>query len=122
MKKLLQLLENFGAEDFEEFFNTVERNNNENFWIQNISLKFKSSCDQLIGNLRYFVILVIYNLKRELPSPCFGIRSLLKKDGYDRSDTEVGVLMAITCHGPAPPEGTYRHRWRVTQPPSLLNP
>ncbi|GBN64501.1 hypothetical protein AVEN_4481-1 [Araneus ventricosus] len=36
---------------------------------------------------------------------------------------EVGILIATTGHGSAPPEGdTHRHRWRATQSPPLLYP
>ncbi|GBL93519.1 hypothetical protein AVEN_59707-2-1, partial [Araneus ventricosus] len=47
----------------------------------------------------------------------------LKNGRHDSSDIEVGVLNAITCHCPTPPEGgTFRHRCRVTQSSSLLWP
>ncbi|GBM12095.1 hypothetical protein AVEN_245490-1 [Araneus ventricosus] len=40
---------------------------------------------------------------------------------HDRSDIEVGVLIASTGHGPSPPEGgTFRHRSGATQATPLL--
>ncbi|GBM17590.1 hypothetical protein AVEN_87707-1, partial [Araneus ventricosus] len=51
--------------------------------------------------------------------------ALLKHPGSteERLPRQLGVLTAITGHGPTPPEGgTFRHRWRVTQPLPLLYP
>ncbi|GBL81147.1 hypothetical protein AVEN_83197-1 [Araneus ventricosus] len=47
----------------------------------------------------------------------------LENDRCNSSDTEGGVLTAITRSVPAPPErGTHRHRWMVTRLPLLLYP
>ncbi|GBN32863.1 hypothetical protein AVEN_235885-1 [Araneus ventricosus] len=40
----------------------------------------------------------------ELPLPCLGIRGQLKNVHHDKSDAEVGVLIAITGRCPTPPE------------------
>ncbi|GBN62536.1 hypothetical protein AVEN_91116-1 [Araneus ventricosus] len=44
----------------------------------------------------------------------------LNDDRYNSSDTEVGVLSAITGHGPTPPEGDmYHHRQRENPQPLM---
>ncbi|GBM12204.1 hypothetical protein AVEN_21012-1 [Araneus ventricosus] len=62
---------------------------------------------------------VLYNHKTELSPLCLGIH--LKNGRCDNSDSDIGVVIAITGHGPTPPEGsTFRHRSGVTQPTPLL--
>ncbi|GBO20627.1 hypothetical protein AVEN_124822-1 [Araneus ventricosus] len=59
----------------------------------------------------------------ELLPTCLGNRSQLTNGRHDSSDTEVGVLTAITGHGPTPSEGgMIRHRCRVTEHTPLLYP
>ncbi|GBM22144.1 hypothetical protein AVEN_190807-1 [Araneus ventricosus] len=59
------------------------------------------------------------NLKAELPLPALESGSM-KNDRCDRSDTEVGVLTAITDHVLVPPEGgTFRHRWTTITIPTM---
>ncbi|GBL95800.1 hypothetical protein AVEN_218358-1, partial [Araneus ventricosus] len=50
-------------------------------------------------------------------------RCELKNGNHDSSDTEIGVLIAITSHGQTPPKGgMLHHRSGVTQPIPLLYP
>ncbi|GBL79752.1 hypothetical protein AVEN_18271-1 [Araneus ventricosus] len=51
------------------------------------------------------------NTKLKLSPSCRNIRGQLKNDHCKSSDTDEGVLTAITGHGPASPEGgKYHHR------------
>ncbi|GBL95946.1 hypothetical protein AVEN_227167-1, partial [Araneus ventricosus] len=52
-----------------------------------------------------------------------GVPGSLNDSRCDSLSTEAEVLVAITCHGPTPPEGgSYYQRSEVTRSPPLLYP
>ncbi|GBN51205.1 hypothetical protein AVEN_74336-1 [Araneus ventricosus] len=61
--------------------------------------------------------------KNRISPFCLSIRDQLKNSDHVCSDTEVGVLIANSCHCPIPPKGgMFHHRSGVTQPKPLLCP